>query len=180
MRPTVRLTLAAIAALPFWFVSPAFADPPGPGGPGGPGMEARFEKKLDQLGLNDAQSQKVHAILDSAKPQRDAMRTQIRQAFQDMHALLDQDTPDQNAVLAQADKIGQLTTQAHKNMLTTLLAVRAELTPDQRSKLKESMRDHGGRRFHRWHKGGPGNGGSDSGNGSSTPAPTEPSPAPED
>jgi Spy/CpxP family protein refolding chaperone len=182
MRPTVRLTISAIAAaLPLWFASPVIAGPGGPGGgpggPGGPGMEGRFEHALDQLGLSPAVSQKVHGIIDAAKPQRDTMRTQIRQAFQDMRALLDQDTPDQNAVLAQADKIGQLTTQAHKDMLTTLLAVRAELTPDQRNQLKESMREHGDRRYHRWHKGGMRNG-SDSGNGA--PAPTEPSPAPED
>jgi Spy/CpxP family protein refolding chaperone len=142
------LALAGLAS----FVTPALAGPGhGPGGPGGPG--ARLEKHLKTLGLDANQQQKVQAILDAAKPQRDQIRTQMRSAFEDMHALLDQDTPDQAAVLAQADKIGQLSTEAHKEMLKTLLAVRAELTPDQRAKLKAEMMKHGPGRW-RHHRGG--------------------------
>ena len=129
------LALAGLAS----FATPALA---GPGhGPGGPG--ARLEKHLKTLGLDPAQQEKVQAILDAAKPQREQIRTQMRAAFQDMHTLLDQDAPDQAAVLAQADKIGQISTEAHKEMLKTLLAVRAELTPDQRAKLKAEMTKHG-------------------------------------
>ena len=80
----------------------------------------------------------------------------MRAAFEDMHTLLDQETPDQAAVLAQADKIGQLSTEAHKEMLKTLLAVRAELTPDQRAKLKAEMMKHSAGRWRapqrRWHR----------------------------
>jgi Spy/CpxP family protein refolding chaperone len=167
MRPTRWLNLAALAAAVLMLqTAPAFADPPGgPGGPGGGGMEGRLEYKLSKLGLQPDQQQKIQAILDAAKPQRQQLRTQMHKAFDDMKVLLDQDTPDQNAVLAQADLIGQLTTEAHKGMLTTLLAVRAELTPDQRLKLKESMRGRGGR-FRRWHQNP--NGGQ---NGSQTPPP---------
>ena len=104
----------------------------------------------------------MQAILDAARPQREETRQQMRGAFDDMRALLDQDAPDQSAVLAQADKIGQIQTQMHKEMLTTLLAVRAELTPAQRAKLKEAWHEHGGgpghwRRFH--HGGSPGTAG---------------------
>jgi Spy/CpxP family protein refolding chaperone len=120
-------------------------------------MEGRLERQLSKLGLDPNQQQKVQAILDAAKPQRDEIRAQMRQAFQDMHALLDQDTPDQAAVLAQADRMGQISTAAHKAMLTTLLAVRAELTPDQRAKLKASMREHGGGRWRHNRGGSPGN-----------------------
>jgi Spy/CpxP family protein refolding chaperone len=158
MRPTRSLRLAVLLVASFALLAgPVLADPPGgPGGPGGPGMEGRLEHKLAKLGLQPDQQTKIQAILDAAKPQREELRAQMKKAFDDMHVLLDQDTPDQNAVLAQADVIGQLTTQAHKNMLTTLLAVRAELTPAQRLKLKEEMRGHGGMggHFHgRWHHG---------------------------
>jgi Spy/CpxP family protein refolding chaperone len=178
MRPTKYLSLAALLCA--LFVSPAFAGPGaagGPGGPGGPGMQGRLEKELGKLGLSDVQNQKVQAILTAAQPQRDEMRGQMRQAFQDMHTLLDQDTPDQAAVLAQADRIGQLQTQAHKDMLTTLLAVRAELSPAQRMQLRESMREHMQGRWHRGHRGGMhGQGAPPSG---SAPAPTPEAP-PED
>ncbi len=154
MRPTRWLTLAPflLAALAF-LVSPAWAGPHGgPGGPGG--MESRLERQLSKLGLDPTQQQKVQAILDAAKPQRDQVREQMHQAFQDMRALLDQDNPDQTAVLAQGDRIGQISTTAHKGMLTTLLAVRAELTPEQRAKLKASMREHGPGHWRHGHRGG--------------------------
>jgi Spy/CpxP family protein refolding chaperone len=136
------LALASLAS----FTTPALAGP-GHGPGGGPGH--RLEEKLKTLGLDANQQAKVQAILDAAKPERDQIRTQIREAFDSMHTLLDQETPDQAAVLAQADKIGQLTTEAHKEMLKTLLAVRAELTPDQRAKLKAEMGKHGRWRHHR-------------------------------
>ncbi|HTO06992.1 MAG TPA: Spy/CpxP family protein refolding chaperone [Myxococcota bacterium] len=180
MRPFKSLSLAALLCA--LFVSPVRADPNaptgGPGGPGGPGMEGRLEKQLGKLGLSDSQNQKVQAILTAAKPQRDAMRGQMRQAFQDMRSLLDQDAPDQNAVMAQADRIGQLQTQAHKDMLTTLLAVRAELSPAQRAQLRESMHEHMQGRWHRWHH-GYNRGGQGAPPSGGAPAPT-PETSPED
>jgi len=157
MRPTRWLTRTALLAVTFFalLATPAFADPPGPGGPRGPGGGmGMLQHKLSKLGLQPDQQSKIQAILDAAKPQREQLKAQMHKAFDDMRVLLDQDTPDQNAVLAQADVIGQLTTEAHKDMLTTLLAVRAELTPAQRAKLKEEMHAHGGGRWHRWHRGG--------------------------
>ena len=152
MRPTRWLNLTALFAVTLSLLAtPAFADPPGgPGGGGGMGM---LQYKLSKLGLQPDQQSKIQGILDAAKPQRQQLRAQMKKAFDDMHVLLDQDTPDQSAVLAQADVIGQLTTEAHKDMLTTLLAVRAELNPAQRLQLKEEMQRHGGPR-HRWHRGG--------------------------
>ena len=165
MRP-IRSKLFAVLALASLagFTTPALAGP-GHGPGGGPGH--RLEQKLKTLGLDATQQEKVQAILDAAKPQREQIRAQIREAFDSMHTLLDQETPDQAAVLAQADKIGQLTTAAHKEMLKTLLAVRAELTPEQRAKLKAEMGKHGPGHW-RHHRGGPDAGG------------TSPEPPPED
>lgn len=151
MRPTRWLTLAAalfLAAAPLC-VTPAFAGPHHGGGPG------RLERQLEKLGLSDAQKQKVQAILDAAKPKREEIRGQMRAAFQDMKALLDQDAPSQSAVLAQADKIGAIQTEAHKTMLTTLLAVRQELTPEQRAQLRDNMQKQRGRWHGRHHGGEP-------------------------
>ena len=57
----------------------------------GPGH--RLEEKLKTLGLDPTQQEKIQAILDAAKPQREQIRTQIRAAFDGMHTLLDQETP---------------------------------------------------------------------------------------
>lgn len=120
----------------------------GPGGPwrhGGPG----FEQKLDQLGLSAEQKTKVHGILESAKKDREANFTKMREASENLRSLLEQDSPDRAAVDRQVEEVGQMRTQAQKEMLHTLLAVRAELTPDQRAKLKEMRAEHGGG----WHHG---------------------------
>jgi Spy/CpxP family protein refolding chaperone len=177
MRSKRTLSLAALflAALPF-VVSAAHAEPgEGPGGPGGPGR--RLERMIQTLGLNATQQQKVQAILDAAKPKREEIRGQMRKAFDEMRALLDQDTPEQAAVLAQADRIGAISTEAHKAMLTTLLAVRAELTPEQRAKLKEEMQKHGPGRWHRKHRGGASGG---AGAPGAPPSGAPPEPPPED
>lgn len=152
--------------------------PGGPGGPRGPGEPgARFEQMIEKLNLDPAQKQKVQAILDASKPQREQMRAQIRDAFQEMRGLLDQDNPDQAAVLSQADKMGQLMTSMHKERLKTLLAVRAQLTPDQRAKLRAEMEEHGAGR---WRHHGKGMGRGMGGPGMGGPGEPGPEPPPED
>jgi Spy/CpxP family protein refolding chaperone len=147
-RLAIPFAAALLAAL--WLV-PASAEEPGPGGRGHHGMrgEARLEKHLDELGLEPAQKEKVRAILDASKQAREAQHEQMRAAHEQMRALLEQDAPDEAAVMAQADRISALKSERHKAMLRTLLAVRAELTPEQRAQLKEKMRQERPRRWMR-------------------------------
>lgn len=136
----------------------------GPGGPGhgpggmGPGMGpgAQLEKHLEELGLAPDKLEAVHAILAESRAAREQDRERMKAAFEEMRGLLDQDTPDEAAVMAQAEVLGQLRTEAHKAMLHTLLAVRAELTPEQRAQLREKMRADMADRpwWHRRHGGG--------------------------
>jgi Spy/CpxP family protein refolding chaperone len=115
-----RLALSAagalLAALAF---SPASAQREGPPGPGHHrmGSEARLEKTLEE---------------------------KLRAAREELRKLLDQDAPDEIAVLAEADRMGAIRTEMQRAMLRTLLAVRAELTAEQRKQLGEKMRE---RRF---------------------------------
>jgi Spy/CpxP family protein refolding chaperone len=106
-------------------------------------MDGHLERRLDKLGLSSDQSDKVHAILDAAKAKREEQRPQIEAAMDQMHTLLEQDPPDETAIMQQADKLGTLKTEGHKEMLHTLLQVRAQLTPAQRDQLK-TMHPHGG------------------------------------
>jgi Spy/CpxP family protein refolding chaperone len=125
---------AAAALLAVVAFAPVFAQESGPPGPGHHRMhgEARLEKHLDELGLDPAQKEKVRAILDASKQARQAQFEQMRAAHEQMRALLDQDAPDEAAVMAQAE---------------TLLAVRAELTPEQRAELKTKLQSEGGHHF---------------------------------
>ena len=142
-----RFALPAAALLAALALAPAFSQAGGPYGSGHHRMrgEARLEKHLEALGLEPAQNEKVRAILDASKQAREAQHEQMRAAHEEMRALLDQETPDEVAVMAQADRMGALKTEGHKAMLRTLLAVRAELTPEQRAALKEKMKSERGR-----------------------------------
>jgi Spy/CpxP family protein refolding chaperone len=130
----------------------------------GPGMHGdrhgggesgmRLRKQLDELNLSADQKKKVDAIFETAKKERDG---DLRAEYGKLHELLEQEKPDSKAVDAQVEKIGEMKTEQHKAMLKTLLAVRAELTPEQREKLKEmktSRRDH-------WRRDRQGKGGKD-------------------
>jgi Spy/CpxP family protein refolding chaperone len=108
----------------------------------------RFERKLDELGLEPSQKEKVEAIFAASKKDREANRAKVREAYQELHSLLEQETPDTAAIDQQVEKIGDMKTEEHKSMLHTLLAVRAELTPEQRAKLKEMKRERGKGRGH--------------------------------
>ncbi|MGH7803414.1 MAG: Spy/CpxP family protein refolding chaperone [Candidatus Binatia bacterium] len=113
--------------------------------PGPHGEDAmRIREHLGELGLSAEQQKKVDAIYDAAKKDRGS-RGQLGGEYKKLHELLDAEKPDPKAVNAQVDKIGAMKTEHHKAMLKTLLAVRAELTPEQRAKLKEmkaSKRDN--------------------------------------
>ncbi len=129
-------------------------DGPGHGGPGhhergehgrgGPGMRGdytmRLKKQLGELGLADAQKKKIDAIYEASKKDR-GDRGDMRAEYRKLHEMLEQAKPDPKAIDAQVDKIGEIKTEQHKAMLKTLLAVRAELTPEQREKLKEMKKE---------------------------------------
>lgn len=140
---SAALALAAAVAV----AGPAAAWGPGPPPDGG------FERQLDKLNLDPGQREDIQKILDAAKAQREQMRTQLESARERMHELMKQDQPNEEQIMAQADAMGQLQTEAHKAMLHTLLQVRAELTPEQRTQLEDLMPRGPGPRHHRGDRG---------------------------
>jgi Spy/CpxP family protein refolding chaperone len=122
-------------------------------------LDMHLERHLEELGLEPAQLEAVRAILDESRGEREKRRETVRAAFEEMRALLDQDLPDEAAVMRQAEVLGDLRTEGHKAMLRTLLAVRAQLTPEQREALRERMRKDLAHGRERWkHQHGPGGG----------------------
>jgi Spy/CpxP family protein refolding chaperone len=99
---------------------------------GGFGHRVEYmEKRVDQLGLDEATRGKVEAILDDARGERDARKEEMRAARKRMHDLLAKPDVTEAEVMAQADADTALHTEAHKAKLRTLLAIRALLTPEQ-------------------------------------------------
>jgi Spy/CpxP family protein refolding chaperone len=101
----------------------------------------RLAERLDSLDLNDQTRTTIHTTIDAAQATLGDIRRQLRDAHQQLRALMAQEAPDKD-VLAQSDRIGALASAYRKHTLSTLLAVRALLTPEQRASLRESMRHH--------------------------------------
>ena len=120
-------------------------------GPEGFGPGARLEQNLEELGLEPAKLEELRAIVADSRRAGEEHRERMRSTLAEMHALLEADAPDEAAVMAQVEQIGELRTEAHKAMLRTLLAVRAELTPEQRDQLREKMREERSR-MPRWRR----------------------------
>jgi Spy/CpxP family protein refolding chaperone len=139
----VALALGAVA------VHEAAARPPGGGCGGGKGKGfglERLEHRVGGLELAPDAKQAVYQVIDQARVERRALDEKIRAAHERMRELLDQDRPEAEPVLAQADSIGALVTEARKADLRAMVAIRGLLTPEQWKALHERhhhRRGHG-------------------------------------
>jgi Spy/CpxP family protein refolding chaperone len=116
---------------------------PGPHDPGG-----FVERHAEQLGLDAAQQETIRGILDESHEGGSALHEELRALRGELHELLMQDPPDEEAVMAQADAIGAAEVALHKQRLSTMIAIRNQLTPEQREALKElrgSLREFAGK-----------------------------------
>ena len=110
---------------------------------------ARLEQMVESLGLDEKSMTEVKKILDASKAKRQELFAKLHEAHEHMRSLLEQEQPDEASVMAQADTIGALETEGRKQRLQTMLQVRALLTPEQRAKLLEKLREQPhGRRGH--------------------------------
>lgn len=116
---------------------------------GGPGrmkgdrmmeVEHHLARVLDGLSL-DEQQKKALAEIRSAR-QKDTIRkmADIGIARIELRDLLLQDPPDMKAVEAKIRQLGTLRTEMHLSHIKTLENIKAKLTPEQRKKLRESLK----------------------------------------
>ena len=103
----------------------------------------RLEERLDRLTLDGPTRTTIHAAIDEAQATLHDIRRQLRDAHKQLRALMAQEAPDKDVLAQQSEVIGSLEAQYRTQTLSTLLAVRALLTPEQRASLRESMQHHG-------------------------------------
>jgi len=133
-------------------------DMPGPhgfmGGHGRMGGGMMFAGMAEELGLTEEQQTKLRALhFDSAKSGLQA-RTNLRLRQLELQELLEQDEPIQaeldNRIKALTDAQGAATRQRIEHRM----AFRRVLTPEQRTKLRSTMREHMRHRVMRFREGG--------------------------
>jgi Spy/CpxP family protein refolding chaperone len=100
---------------------------------------ARLEARLGDLALDADTRAKAEHLLAQARTEGKSRWEELRDARRAMRDLLEQDTPAVEPLMAQADAIGALETEAHKAKLRTLLELRALLGPEQWQALKSSL-----------------------------------------
>lgn len=131
----------------------AAARPPG-GGCHEHGSLDGLVYQLEELGIEGETLEAVEAVVDRARDEARDNHRALRAAHEELRELLEQDAPDLDAVLAQADAVGALETQARKARVRAMLEIRGLVSAEQWQALKE-------RGHHRHHRYGRRSGGED-------------------
>lgn len=134
LRLRLGAALALVAALAL--AGAASADPPDDERPPG-GLVSR---NAERLGLQGDSLAAVQAVINASGARHADLLAKLETARAAMRELLTQPVPDSKAVMAQADAIGAIETEIHKNRLQAIMEIRALLTPDQR-KMLLALRD---------------------------------------
>jgi Spy/CpxP family protein refolding chaperone len=143
-RPTIAGTLIACGLL-FGLAFPvaSLAQPPGPldgprhrwGHHGGPGPDRFIARHAEELGLGAETLEAIEKIVDESRARSEAIDEELRGEHEVLRGFLTQEIPDESAVMAQAEVIDALKLAAHKNRLRAMIAIRSQLTPEQRQEL---------------------------------------------
>ena len=116
-------------------------------GHGKGGRLDRLEAKLADLPLDTETRAAAAQVLERARSEREARHEDLREARHNLYALLEQETPVVEQVMAQAEALGALETEAHKSKLRTMLELRALLGAEQWEALRSSLHEHRGERM---------------------------------
>ncbi len=147
--------IALLIALVGGFAQMALAQPV-PGGPGGPGGHMgphmrgghgpmmlggpMLERALDHAGASAEQRARVHDILKAARADVQRQHEQGRGSRQQLMALLATPVIDARAAETLRQQMLEQHDQASRRMMQALLDAAAVLSPQQRQKLAERMR----------------------------------------
>jgi len=141
----VGAVLALVAALALAGAASAGGQPDETRPPGG-----LITRNAARLGLQGDALAAVQAVIDASGARHADLLAKLDTARDAMRELLSQPVPDAKAVMSQADAIGAVETELHKNRLQAIMEIRALLTPEQRKTLlqirdeEHASREHEG------------------------------------
>ena len=113
----------------------------------------RIRMAFKKLDLTDGQKAAIHEIRISLKKDMIRKRADLKIAQMDLHDQLHKDMVDMNAVESQVKKIEGLKTDMKLTAIKSWVAIKSQLTPDQRNKLIELLRDSRKSQEHMHHEG---------------------------
>ncbi len=131
-RTTIILSLILLMAAATFAVAQPGSRGGGHCGPGGPDSHGRF---CDMLDLTEDQQTTIDAIREQSREAGLETHKQIMRLRNEVDGLMLQDDPDSGDIEKLVRSIGALKTDQHVRRMQTRLAVRAELTDQQRDKM---------------------------------------------
>ena len=97
--------------------------------------EFRLERMAARLGLTDEQAEAIEKIREDGRKGNLELRKQTMRLRNELRGEMLKDDPSQKTVLDLNAKLGDLRTEKQANRLKNRLAVREQLTPDQRDQM---------------------------------------------
>ena len=91
----------------------------------------------EELELDDAMRVRIESVVEDTRSEAEKLRRAERQAARTLRQLLELDEPNEQAVMDQANIVGELESQQRVLRIRAMLEIRSLLTPEQRSKLVE-------------------------------------------
>lgn len=117
----------------------------GPGGWGGRFAEHRLYAVLDDIGASDTQQDQIWAVIDRTHSELRPVGREFRDTRQQLAALLAAPTIDTAAVeKLRAERIATME-EVSKKAVAAMVEAAQVLTPEQRAKLAEEIKDRGSR-----------------------------------
>jgi Spy/CpxP family protein refolding chaperone len=95
----------------------------------------RWERLAENLGLTEEQQTAIQELRATNRAKNLELRKEMARLRNELEGELLKDEVDEAAALKLARRIGDLRTEMRTNGLATRLAVRAQLTPEQRDKM---------------------------------------------
>jgi len=133
----ISSTFSALALAAALLLGGGVAWAGGPHGHGRHGGGGFMAHHADALGLDEDARERIETIVEESHQEAELLHAQKREAKRRLHELLEADEPDRGAVMGQVERLGALDTEKHKLRIGTMMRIRAELSPQQRERMKE-------------------------------------------
>lgn len=140
-----KMLMTAVLALVVVAAGTALAQGPGVGKGHGCGFggdcqgvdrgEMRMERMVQRLDLTEEQAESIAKIREEGRSANAKLRKEMMRLRNELQGELLKDDPSRKSVLDLNEKMGALRTQMRANRLENRLAVREQLTPEQRDRM---------------------------------------------
>lgn len=104
-------------------------------------MVFRNEKLAGELALTDSQKLALKEMHFKSKEEGIELNASLEKAALAQAKLMMEDDPDEAAVLKAVEETGRVRTEIAKKRVAYLMQIRRSLTPEQRSRLRDMMRE---------------------------------------